>query len=141
RRNKKSSSSRKKKNVGLLDKEETGLSALLQHKSAHNEAILWLSRTYATSGKYEEAESILDLIEVDENLTQSFKGKIALEKSFLALKTEDERLAVENLDSVSEDANMPDWLRARASYLAGQLYEEQEQYASATKSFEKVSDF
>ena len=119
-------------NNGALD--------FLKHQSVHNEALLWLARTYTEWHQEGNAESIIDLLETDPNLPQSLRGRLALEKAYVALSENDHKVATEQLAIVANDKTLPDWLRQRAAYLNGQLLQDRSDYAGAANSFDKVID-
>ena len=140
---KKAAAKKKKvdKDVSVLQQEKKGALDFMKHRSVNNEAVLWLARTYTESRKENEAESILDLIETDKNLTDDLKGRIALEKAYLNLSRNLYAAASENLVTVVEDNHLPDWIRTRAAYLNGQLLYEDGKYTEAANHFQQVVDF
>lgn len=128
----------KKKNVSIVQEEKTGIGKLLAHRSVHNDAILWLARTYTQQGKEGDAESVLDLVETDTNFTGSLAGRVALEKSYIRLSQEDYRGAVGPLSEVANDNGLPDWVRMRAAYIRGQILQNNEDYTASAESFNEV---
>lgn len=128
------------KEVSVLQQDKKGALDFLKHKPANNEAILWLARTYTEGHREDDAESILDLIETDKNLTDDMKGRIALEKAYLNLSRKKYVAASENLALVIADEQMPDWIRMRAAFLNGQLAYEQKDYLVAAQDFQTVID-
>jgi len=139
---KKAAAKKKKvdKDVSVLQEEKKGALSFLQHRSVNNESILWLARTYTEAHKEDDAESILDLIETDKNLTDDLKGRIALEKAYLHLSRNQYKAASENLSIVANSDAMPGWIKTRAAYLNGQLLYEQGNYTAAADHFQKVVD-
>lgn len=138
---KNSSKSKSSKSTTLVDKEKKGALAFLKHKPVRNEAILWLSRTYVQAGQIENAESILSLLESDPNLPAHLKGRLALEKAFVHLRSGNRKDAAKQLSIAVEDKNLPNWIRQRSAYLSGQLYQLNGDYATAATSFRRVRDF
>lgn len=122
----------------IVEEEKSGIAGLLQHRSVHNEAILWLARTYTEQHQEGDAESVLDLIEADPNFSGSLEGRLALEKSYIRLSQKDYRGAVDELSIVSKDKGLPDWIRMRAAYINGQLLYRYGFYDSAAESFDRV---
>ena len=122
----------------ILEEEKTSKLDFLKHKSVHNEAILWLARTYTESNHVENAESILSLLESDTKLPENLKGRLAIEKAFAYLSEKNEPEASAQLAIAVDDNNLPNWLRLRAAFLNGQLLQNRGEYAAAAKSFEKV---
>jgi tetratricopeptide (TPR) repeat protein len=130
-----------KSTPSIVEKKKKSKLAFLQHKSVHNDAILWLARTYTTSGQIENAESILSLLEYDENLPDNLIGRLAVEKAFAYRKAGNNLEAAKQLSIAQEDDNLPDWLLQRISFLNGQLHMDAGEYTEAAESFEKVLTF
>ncbi len=107
---------------------------------ANNDGLLWLARTYTAFGKYNEAESVIDLLAADSKFPESFRGRLALEKAFLALRRHNDKEAATQLTIVSADNTLPDDLRRRAAYLNGQILQDAGEYNSAAKQYELVSE-
>lgn len=124
----------------IVQEERSGFAQLFLHESVHNEAILWLARTYTQQSKEADAESVLDLIETDPNFSGSLEGRVALEKSFIRLSQKDYRGATEPLKKVTADNKLPDWIRMRAAFINGQILQRQEDYTASANSFRKVLD-
>lgn len=112
----------------------------LKHRTVHNEAILWLARTFTESHKVENAESVLSLLDADPKLPESLKGRIAMEKAFVALNDNNYKEASKQLAIAAKDKNLTDNQRQRAAYLNGQLLQRDHNYADAVTSFKQVID-
>ncbi|MBA3829580.1 MAG: hypothetical protein H0X33_11635 [Taibaiella sp.] len=110
----------------------------LKHKPVHNEAVLWLSRTYTEADQPERAESVLALLEADSNLPGNLKGRLALEKAFLNLHDNDFKDASQQLNIAAADNHLPDWIRERSLFLSGQLQQKEGNYDASYASFKKV---
>lgn len=122
----------------ILEEDKDGPLDFLKHESVHNEALLWLARTYTESGRTGEAESVLDLLISDPKFPESLKGRYALEKAYLTLAGRTPRSAGRDLVTVAEDGTMPAWLRLRSAYLAGQLAYQSGSYQQAADRFRAV---
>lgn len=118
--------------------EDENKSTFLKHKSVHNEAILWLARTFTEAGQVENAESVLSLLESDAKLPDDLVGRLATEKAFAYLQDKNYPAAATELATTEDDDNIPGWVRMRAAFIHGQLLQRMEQYADAANSFEKV---
>jgi tetratricopeptide (TPR) repeat protein len=127
------------KNTSIVETEEKGVD-FLTRKSANNEAILWLARTYTESHKENEAESILDLLDSEKDLPDELKGRVALEKAYLNLGKGNYKAASDELVTVADDSHMPDWVRLRAAYLGAQILYNQGNYGGAATQYQKVID-
>ncbi len=133
-------SSTRGKTPSLLQDEKKSALDFLKHQSVHNDALLWLSRTYAQTGRYGEAESILDLLVNDPNFPESLKSRYSVEVANLALKSGKIKEASQPLLVVANDRQMPKWQRQRAGYLAGQLLYNEGKYNEAAAAFTQVVD-
>lgn len=125
----------------IVEKKKKSKLNFLKHKSVHNDAILWLARTYTTSNQAENAGSVLSLLEYDENLPEDLKGKLAVEKAFAFLRERNYPEASKQLAIANEDDGLPDWLRMRIAFLNGQLLMNNGDYTAAAESFDKVLSF
>lgn len=128
------------KSPSILQEEKKSALDFLKHESVHNDALLWLSRTYAQMGRFGEAESILDLLVNDPNFPETLRGRYSMEAANLALKTKKYSEAPGPLLVVAEDKKIPGWQRQRAAFLAGQLLQEEGKYTEAANAFAKVVD-
>ncbi len=117
---------------------ETRKKSFLKRQPAHNDAILWLARTFTSAGQPENAEAILSLFETEPNLPKDVKGKLATEKAFAMLAENNYEVAEQHLAVTEDDKNQPGYLRVRAAFIHGQLLQQQGRYADAARSFEKV---
>ena len=129
-------SNRSKDAPSIIEDEEK--SGFLKHKSVHNEAILWLARTYTEANQAENAESVLSLLESDVKLPEDLKGRLATEKAFAYLAENNYPEAATQLAITEDDNSLPDWLRMRAAFIHGQLLQNIGDYNEAANSFEKV---
>ncbi len=125
----------------ILEDEHKSRLDFLKHKSVHNEAILWLARTYTEAHQVENAESILSLLVTDKNLPEDMKGRLAIEKAFANLTDLNYPAAAIQLAIAEDDGNLPDWLRMRAAFLHGQILQNEEKYKAAASSFDKVISY
>lgn len=127
--------SKKGEQPSIAQSENKSFFDFMQHRSVHNESILWLSRTYTQAGNPGAAESVLDLLETDPNFPEHMQGRLALERSFIYLSVADYQGAVKQLDVVAKDNNLPDWIRMRSAYIGGQLLQEQGNYNNAIANY------
>lgn len=129
-----------KETPSISEEEKKSMLDFLKHQSVHNEALLWLARTYTQAGRFSDAESVLDLLGADSKFPDDLKGRLALENAFLSLKEKNIRTASKQLPIVAADNNVPYWLRMRATYLSGQLAQKQNDYNVAAGYFRDVID-
>lgn len=132
--------SAKGKAPSIAQAENKSILSFLQHRSVHNESILWLARTYTQSKQEGNAESVLDLLDSDPNFPGSLQGRLAIEKSFISLNQHDEIAAIEQLGIVAKDKKLPDWIRMRAAFINGQLLQKRGEYAASADNFQQVVD-
>jgi tetratricopeptide (TPR) repeat protein len=131
-----------KEGPSILEEDDNGgFLSFLKHKSVHNEAVLWLARTYTEGHQVENAESILSLLESDKNFPEDLKGRLAIEKAFAYLQENNYPAASTQLSIAMDDNNLPDWLRMRAAFIYGQLMQNMGQYKDAANSFENVLSY
>ncbi|RYD55680.1 MAG: tetratricopeptide repeat protein [Sphingobacteriales bacterium] len=126
------------KGASIAQAENNGFLDFLKHRTAHNEALLWLSRTYTEAHQEGNAESVIDLLEADANMPASLKGRLALEKAYMQLSLGNNKEAIPELDIVSKDKELPEWVRMRAAFLNGQLLQQAGDHQKAATSFEQV---
>lgn len=131
---------RSKEQPSIINEENGSKLAFLKHKSVHNEAVLWLARTYTQAGQIENAESILSLVEYDPKFPENLKGRLAIEKAFAYLADGNNTEASKHLTIAANDDNLPGWLRLRAAFLNGQLLQNMGDHVAAAESFELVLD-
>lgn len=122
----------------IVDKKKHSKLAFWKHPSVQNDAILWLSRTYATAGQVENAEAILSLLEYDPDFPDYLSGRLALEKAYCYLKNSNYPEASKQLDIAVDDPNIPGAQRMRIAFLNGQLQQNAGKYNEAAASFEEV---
>jgi len=125
----------------IVDDDKTSRLDFLKHKSVHNEAVLWLARTYTEARQVENAESILSLLASDAKLPNELKGRLATEKSFVYLTERNYEEAAKQLPIAADDNNLPNWLRVREAFIEGQLQQNLGHYTEAAASFEKVISY
>lgn len=118
-----------------LEQDKAGILKFLKHRSVHNDAVLWLTRTYTDSKRTSEAEAILDLLDASSGISRSMKGKIALERANLYIQQGATRAAGEQLAQVTRSKAIDQYTRQRASFLNGQLQMNLGMYDSATTAF------
>ncbi|MDI9320478.1 MAG: hypothetical protein QM530_08415 [Phycisphaerales bacterium] len=135
---KKKTTNRKDNDAQLVQKEPNKFKKLIQHRPAHNDAILWLTRTYTDSKKEADGEAILDLLDANEKVSDEMKNKIALEKANLHIRKGAYKEASKQLITVSNSKTASKYIRQRASYLNGQLLYTLGYYDSAANSFKKT---
>jgi len=128
------------KGLSIAEENKKGVLAFLQHRSVHNESLLWLSRTYTQMKQEGNAESVIDLLETDPNFPKDLQGRLALEKAFIYLGQKDYKAAAAQLVIVADDNKMPDWVRMRSAFIAGQIQESRGEYTTSAASFKKVID-
>ncbi|OSZ78953.1 hypothetical protein CAP35_12100 [Chitinophagaceae bacterium IBVUCB1] len=128
------------KELSIAQKDKKVFFDFLKHHTVHNEALLWLSRTYTQMKQEGNAESVLDLLETDPNFPKELQGRLALEKAFIYLQQNDRKAAADQLVIAANDRELPDWVQMRAAFIAGQIQQSRGEYAASAASFKKVID-
>lgn len=129
---------KKGKSLSIAQQDKQGVLGFLKHRSVHNESLLWLARAYTQMKQEGNAESVIDLLETDPNFPKDLQGRLALEKSFIYLNQKDYKAAAIQLNIVADDNNMPNWMRMRAAFIAGQISQNRGEYIASAASFKKV---
>lgn len=122
----------------IVEAQKKTMLDFLKHKAVHNDAVLWLSRTYTEAHQPEKAESVMALMESDSTSIKNLKGRIALANAFLALNNNNYKDATTELMKAANDDNISDYMRMRAAFLSGQLLQRQGAYAASADNFKKV---
>lgn len=128
----------KNKPTAFSEADKSGLAGVLEHKSAKNEAMLWLSRVLTQTQKEGQAQTLLDMLRNDAQFPERLKGRLALEQAFVELRRRDDVKAAQSLSIASADKELPKWLRLRANYLNGQLMQQQLHYIESDQYFKEV---
>jgi tetratricopeptide (TPR) repeat protein len=136
----KESKTNKGEGPSILEEDKKSILDFLKHQSVHNEAILWLARTFTQINQVGNAESVLDLVEADPNFPKSLVGRLALEKAFVKLKQGDLKAASAQLSLAAADNNLSDMQRERCAYLAGQIFELRNEDSAAIANYEQTLD-
>lgn len=129
-----------KQEPSIAEAEDKSMLDFLKHKTAHNRALLWMSRVYVQKRKMDDAESVQDLLAADPNFPEELKGRLAVEKAFLNLKAHNYKNAITQLSAVTDDKSIENWLRMRAAYINGQINQQEGNYLAAADNFRKVID-
>lgn len=124
----------------ILEADKKSFLDFLKHQSVHNEAILWLARTFTQINETGNAESVLDLVEADPNFPESLKGRLALEKANIKLKEGNYKAASKELSVAAGDGELTTTTRQRCAFLAGEIYESRHEDSAAIASFQQVLD-
>ena len=122
----------------IVEAQKKTMLDFLKHKAVHNDAVLWLSRTYTEAHQPEKAESVMALMESDSASIKNLKGRMALQAAFLELSNNNYRDASTQLMVAANDPNVGDYMRMRAAFLSGQLLQREGKYAASADNFKKV---
>ena len=135
-----STAARRKEAPSFVTAQDKSMLAFIKHTPANNDALLWLARTYTQNGQLSASESVLDLLASDSKFPEHLKGRLALEKAFYYLQSNNIKDAAIQLAIVSDDKSQSSFIRRRAAYLDGQLLQQQGSWAGAVKQFDIVTD-
>lgn len=134
-------SRQRRRDMNLAMEEKGSLLRLFRHRPVHNESLLWLARTYTEAQRLDDASSVLDLLEADDHFPESLKGRLALERAYIALEEQHFREATRQLPQVVRDPSLPRWIRQRAAFINGQLLAQSGRHDSAAHYFRRVLGF
>lgn len=137
---KKKGYSKSKEAPSFVTPDDKSMMDFLKRDPANNEGLLWLARTNTAYNRYNQAEAIIDLLGADAKFPPSLRGRLALEKAFLALKKQNDEESSRQLTIVTADNSLPTDLRRRAAYLNGQILSDAGDYKAAADQFALVSD-
>ncbi|MBC7553216.1 MAG: hypothetical protein H7257_04495, partial [Taibaiella sp.] len=132
--------SQSRKPTSIVEEEQSKFN-IFQHKSVHNDAIIWLARTYTQMRMVENGQAVLSLLSTDAHLPEDLVGKVAAGRAFGYLSDNNFTAASEQLYIVTEDGYLPDWLRMRAAFLNGQILQNEGKFLKSAESFDRALDF
>ena len=116
-----------------------------EDKSAYNEGLVWLAKSYIAAGKYTSAEFLLNRLEKISGL----KKKVVLLRDVayadLLIKTGKEYKALDYIDKALENKKASRSEKGRYAFVAGQILMDVGQYRDANQYFKiakrKTSDY
>ena len=106
----------------------------------HDEARFWLARTLIASGAYDEAFNHLQASLSAENVSERWEPYYRLALAELHVQRENWAAAALELENGIEDIREDD-IAARASFLAGQVYEKLERYEDAIAAYQSIQSY
>ena len=109
----------------------------LKHRPVHDDAILWLARTYIEQKKFDEANSLITRLNNDKTLPKVIRRQLPVTTAHLQLAQENYTGAMTALEeSIKKTKGKK--RRARQTYILAQLQQKAQNYAAATELFKKV---
>jgi tetratricopeptide (TPR) repeat protein len=105
-----------------------------EDKTAYNEGLLWLAKTYIKRQNYYSAELILNKLRNNPQVTKQVRKEIPATFASLYIKQSKYQAALEELETAQKNTRDNE-LKARYAFIKGQLYEKEGRYAEAYKNF------
>ncbi len=109
---------------------------LLRHHPVRNDALLWLAKSYVRAEQYNEAASLMALLEKDKHYPSRLKPELYYAQTNLALTLNDNKQAIEALSKALKN-KMSDKQRGRNEFLLGQLYAKEGELKNSSEHFKK----
>lgn len=111
----------------------------LKHKPAHQEASLWLARTYVERENYPGAERMLNALRANADLQEDVKKELPIVWAYYTLKRKNYAGAIPHLESAIELADRkPE--KARLAFIMAQIAEMEKNFDLASQYYERVLD-
>ncbi len=144
-RKKKKSSGKKKKKKKKSSAADEDLSSRdkplpwLKHHKRSPESALWVVRTLVEMGRYSDAQTTISILRGDKKFPKALQGELETIQSHLLLRQGKYEAALEPL-GLAIELTKPRLMRARYTFIQGQLYSRTGRVQEAIASFEKVLD-
>jgi tetratricopeptide (TPR) repeat protein len=124
--------------ISVATKEKRkGFFGRYKHKKVRNDAFLWSARTLLEEKEYDQAQSLLNVLDGDPNFPKRLQGELAEVRAYSHYKQGRYPETIAPLrEAIAASHNRES--RARMSYILGQLYARQQQADSAMAMFRKV---
>ncbi len=120
-------------NIYTISTKESGISA---HRSARNDALLWIIRTLLEQGNEDDAKSLMETLQRDKNFPKRLKDQLAEQKAYWFYKNKASDSCAYYLEK-SIDATSNNTERSRRYFLIAQLKSSLAEKENADKFFEK----
>ena len=117
--------------------EKKGPAALVSHKPARNEALLWLGRSFIARGDMDEARGLLETLRRDRNLPPRLRSELSEVEALWYYTSGMPDSAAQHLERALEAAS-DNKERARWEYLNAQLYQASGRDDRAARLYESV---
>lgn len=113
-------------------------------KSAYNEGLLWLAKTYTRTQQYSAAEFLLNRLEKTDGLKDEVKEELPVAQADLMIKQKNYNEALPFLDQAIKISGTKND-KARYAFIAGQIMQLNKNYSEAGKYYKiangKAKDF
>lgn len=111
----------------------------MKHIPCHQEATLWLARTYVERENYPGAERLLNSLRSNPSIQDDIKKELPIVAAYYALKRKNYAGALPHLESAVELADKkPE--KARLAFIMAQIAEIEKNYELASQYYERVLD-
>ncbi len=112
----------------------------LKHGPAYYEGMLWLSKSYIKRDKWLDAKYYLDKIVEDGFATNEILAESHVVRADMHIKMKDYNEALKSIDTAI-DTNKDRRLRARLTFIKGQIHQLKGNAAEASEAFAKVGNY
>ena len=109
----------------------------LKHHPVRNEALIWLAKSYIMAEQYNEANSLLSILESDKNFPTRHKADLFLTKAYLNLEQKNIADAILDLEQALKQ-NLKGVQRSRTEYVLAQCYASEKNYTKSTAHFNEA---
>ncbi len=111
-----------------------------KHEPAYYDGLVWLAKTYIERERFSAAENILRKVQQKESIKKETRNALSVVYADLNIKKGEYADAIDFLDQAIETEKKKK-VKARYSYIQGQLYEQLEQHNEALAKFEKCKSY
>jgi tetratricopeptide (TPR) repeat protein len=109
----------------------------LKHRPIHYEAMLWLAKSYIETKEYDDAGLYLRLLAEDGRVPYKLRPQVQAVMAHLFIQQENYPKAIEALQkAIKKTRNRK--TKTRYTFVLGQLYEKQQNYAAAFEQYRKI---
>ena len=121
-----------------VDQENDPEKYFLKHRPAYQEGILWLAKALIERDNYDAANRFITKLESSSSTPNDIRKELNLLKAHALIKNNQIDASISALN-VAIDLENDNQLKARFSYIVGQLLEQQNRYGDAYPYYEKAS--
>ena len=108
-----------------------------KHHPVRNEALIWLAKSYIMAEQYNEANSLLSILESDKNFPTRNKADLYLTKAYLNLEQKNLADAIPDLEQALKQ-NLKGLQRSRTEFVLAQCYASEKNYTKSTNHFNEA---
>ncbi len=110
----------------------------LNHHGVRNDALLWMAKTYVLAESYSDAQSLIAILDGDENFPKRLRPELYLLSAKINIATQSNSVAIENLEKALKTKKLSSTIKQSTNYVLGQLHSLQANYELSNKYFKDV---